>query len=760
MTLLLLIAAYFSMPGTGGASSEQGQVFGVSGAVTDKSTRAPLAKVRASVQDTRLSTETDGMGKYRLNDLPPGEQYLLFEKDGYFPCLVKVRVAGDKKEITVDISLEAIHQEITVTAEAFLRTETVASSRRNLAGAEIRNIPGTFEDVSRALQVIPGVATSGDFKNDLIVRGGSPAENLFVIDRVQVPGLSHFGSQNSSGGSFGLLDAGLVQDIDFYSGGFPAYYGDKLSSITQIILREGSRSRIMGRLSLSLFGVNGSLEGPLFSARGSWIFSLRKDFFSSIPPGMTAGLRVVPDLTDGQVKLVYDLSRTWQLAVLGLAAKDRLDIEESDRPETDRMKIEINDHLSIFGLTLKGLLGEKGVAYFTLAKTDSHYSYTLNDHGRQSYQINSDEAETTAKADLEYFLLPKLQLMSGVSFKNVRAGHHIYYRGGYIHVDRMGFRFTKKSADASLDTDKLGFYLQLSYPLTRRLKATAGVRGDDLRFIDEFAFSPRIGLSYALRPGTAIHLSYGLYTQSPETLWLVSHPDNKSLRFLESEHLVFGFEHGLGKDIKVRAEVYNKAYRHYPVDSQNPYLTLANSGGSIIPSFFGSKLLSVGTGYARGFEISVQKSLTEKFSWVFDYSYSIVKYKAMDGVLRPGDFDYRHILNAVVMVKASPTWELSLRWRYTGGQPYTPFDLQLSEAKDTAYFDLTRINTLRYPAYHRLDVRVEKRFVFRRWNLDLYLDVQNLYNRKNVYFKLWEDGQQKTIYFLPIIPFIGIQAGF
>jgi hypothetical protein len=147
MFLLLLFA--FLCRTKGGAASEHEQAFVVSGAVTDKSTRAPLPKVRVSVQDVDHSTETDGSGKYRLNDFPSGDHYLLFEKDGYVPYLIKVRAAGDKKEITVDIALEAIHQEITVTAEAFLRTETVASSLRSMAAAEVRNIPGTFEDVRR-----------------------------------------------------------------------------------------------------------------------------------------------------------------------------------------------------------------------------------------------------------------------------------------------------------------------------------------------------------------------------------------------------------------------------------------------------------------------------------------------------------------------------------------------------------------------------------------------------------------------------------
>jgi outer membrane receptor for ferrienterochelin and colicin len=173
-----------------------------------------------------------------------------------------------------------------------------------------------------------------------------------------------------------------------------------------------------------------------------------------------------------------------------------------------------------------------------------------------------------------------------------------------------------------------------------------------------------------------------------------------------------------------------------------------------------SKVLCPGTGYARGFEISAQKTSSEKWSWLIDYSYSVVKFRALDGVLRNGDFDFRHVLNALVSFRISSTLEASLKWRLVGGQPYTPFDMTLSEQKNGTYFDMTRINTLRYPVYHSLDLRLEKRFVFKKWSLNTSIDVQNLYNRKNVYYKFWDDGQEHTVYYLPIIPLIGIQAGF
>ena len=737
------------------------QSFDLRGRVTDKTSGAPLSQARVTLLDTKFTAVTDEGGSFRLSGIPEGTYQCLFEKDGFLPVIVKVRAGGAVKELAADAALEPIQKEITVTADGLARPETVASSRLTLTGAELRALPGIFEDVSRALQIIPGVAAAGDFRNDLIVRGGSPAENLFMLDSIQVPALSHFGSQNSSGGGyFGLLNANLVKNAEFYSGGFPACYGDKLSSITRITLREGDRTRIRGDLNLSLFGVSGNAEGPLIGENGSWIFSMRKDYFGVVPKGMTMDMTVTPEFFDVQLKAVYDISKNLQFSLLGLIATDDLVIEESDEPPADRMTINFNDRQNLAGGTLRWTMGGSGVAYFTLSRTDNRYFNDEFSHGLERYTFRSEVKETTGRMDLEIFVTPKLQIMSGLSYRRIEAGDHIYFRGGYVMIDRMGFSYTKKDLDAGLNSGKWAAYVQTSYPLTARLKATAGVRVDRFDFIGQTVVSPRLGLSYELWVDTVLHASYGIYYQAPETFWLDCHPTNKALRYLRAEHAVVGAETVFGGVVKATVEVYAKTYHDYPVDTANPYQTLANLGGSVVPTYYGSPLVSAGSGYARGLEMSAGNVAKSKWSWFIDYSYSVIKFKALDGVLRCGDFDFRHLLNALVSVKLSPSWDISLKWRLMGGQPYTPFDLKLSAQRDWTYFDLTRINTLRYPAYHRLDLRLEKRFVFKRWTLDAYIDIQNLYNRKNIYYKFWNDGAEHAVTYLPLIPFIGLQAGF
>ncbi|MBM3295610.1 MAG: TonB-dependent receptor, partial [Candidatus Aminicenantes bacterium] len=524
------------------------------GTVTDRGNRAPLPGCRVVVLETALAASTDADGRYRLENVPRGAWQVLFEKDGYMPQVRRVRAEGPAgAEVRADADLEPLTKEVTVVADAFTRTETDASSRRELSGQQVREIPGTFEDITRAIQVLPGVAATGDFKNDLIVRGGSPAENMFMIDMVQVPGLSHFGSQNSGGGAMGLLGASVVQDLEFFSGGFPAYYGDKLSSVTRVRLKEGDRKRLHGQAAFSLLGAGLNAEGPLFSERGSWLVSGRKDYFSVIPRDWTIDLTVVPDFEDVLAKAAYDITSAVQVSILGLYARDSLHIEEADDPPDRRMKIDIGDGLDVAGATVKALLGRGGVAYFTLSRTDNRYTYRLVSGGLERYTIRSDDDETTGRVDVEYFVLPKLQVLGGASYKRLEARHRMYYRGGYLVIDRMGFRYTRVDTDRSLSSGKTAAYLQASFPVTARLKATAGLRYDDMTYIRRRTMSPRFGLAYAFGPATSVHASYGIHYQSPETFWLASHPANAALLPVKSEHFVLGGEHDFGGALRVRA---------------------------------------------------------------------------------------------------------------------------------------------------------------------------------------------------------------
>jgi outer membrane receptor protein involved in Fe transport len=730
------------------------------GRVLDRVTQQPLFGAKVSIVGSELKAETDNQGQFRIGRVPVGSYQLLFEREGYRPVVISdvVVETGHPNQQFVEMDLEVIEEKVTVTADYFSKEATSFTSTRNLTYEEIRRMPGAAEDISRVIQAMPGIAASGDMKNDIIVRGGNPTENLFIIDNIQIPNINHFGAQGASGGAIGLVNTDFIHDVSMYSGGFPVSFGDKLSSAFKIILREGNRDRFSGDINLSIAGFGGTFEGPLFSKKGSWMFSLRRSYLELLS-GISLGLTAVPDYWDSQIKIVYDLSDRHQLSLLGVGGIDRIKVKNFDDPFVGYLKIDNRQREYVLGVSLKSLWGKNGYSILTISRSFNKFFYDVNDREEKIYKSDSYEEEETLRFDLEYSLNPKAQLAAGVSFKRIGSSNDIFIKGGY---DPFGLYQPPKDVQLDLSTSKIAAYLQFSHDFHPKLKGTLGIRADYFEYIQEFALSPRLGLSYQILPRHTLNLSYGIYHQSPEYIWLVSHPENESLGYLRADHLILGWEYLLKEDVKFSVEVFDKKYMNYPVDVNNPFFTLANSGGYFGPSFFGGKLMSEGTGFARGVEFFLQKKFARKLYGLVNYSYSRVKFKALDGVLRPGDFDYCHIFTLIAGYKPSSNWEFSFKWRYTGGRPYTPYDEELSKQVLEGRLDLEQINALRFPPYHRLDLRMDRRFHFRKWNLVVYFDLQNVYNRGNVYGYIWDSVEEKvtTVYQWRIMPVGGFSIEF
>jgi hypothetical protein len=730
------------------------------GKVVDRVTQQPLFEVQVTVIGSELKAQTDNQGQFRFERVPVGSYQLLFERESYRPVVISdvVVETGHAIQKFVEMDLAVIEEEITVTADYFSKEATSFTSTQNLSYEEIRRMPGAAEDISRVIQAMPGVAASGDMKNDIIVRGGNPSENLFMIDNIQIPNINHFGAQGASGGAIGLVNSDFIHDVNFYAGGFPAALGDKLSSALKIVLREGNRRRFSGDVNLSIAGFGGTFEGPLFSEKGSWMFSLRRSYLELLS-GLSLGLTAVPDYWDFQTKIVYDLSQSNQLSILGVGGIDRIKIEEFDDPFVGYYKVNNRQREYVAGISLKSLWGKKGYSIFSLSRSLNKFFHDVDDNDGKVYKGDSYEAEETLKFDLEYSLNPKTQIASGLSYKRLKSSYDIFLRGGY---GPYGLYQPPKDIQLDLISSKMAAYLQLSHRFHPKIKGTFGIRGDYFDYVEKFSLSPRLGLSYQISSLHTLNFSYGLYFQSPEYIWLVAHPENSTLDILHAQHLILGWEYLIKKDLKLSIEVFDKRYKSYPVDVNNPFYTLANSGGYFGPSFYGGKLLSKGTGFARGIEFFLQKKFARKLYGLVNYSYSVVKFRALDEVLRPGDYDYRHIFTLITGYKPSDNWEFSIKWRYAGGRPYTPFDEELSKESGDGRLDLQQINALRYPPYHRLDLRVDRRFRFNKWNLVVYLDLENAYNRANVYTYIWNDDEEKaaTVYQWRIMPVGGFSIEF
>jgi Carboxypeptidase regulatory-like domain/TonB-dependent Receptor Plug Domain len=325
VALLMVTAAAVAAQDTTGVGAIRGVVVNAAG--------EPAEGVRVCVLDTAACATSDGRGTYRIGELRASAYRLeILPLEGLPFASDPVDVRAGMEGI-VDITLprmENPQETVTVTAPAFRTPEAVKTSGFLTQPREILKSAAALQDVSRYVQGLPGVAIgTNDFRNDIIVRGGSPLENLFVVDNVEIPNINAFANFASAGGTVSLLDAELLQDVTFLTGGYPAPYINRTSSVLQVTQREGDRRRFGGKATLGFAGAGAILEGPINAGRGSWVVSARRSFLDLVTKDV--GFGGVPVVYALNAKAVYDLTprdRIWLVNISGVD-EIRLGLTES-----------------------------------------------------------------------------------------------------------------------------------------------------------------------------------------------------------------------------------------------------------------------------------------------------------------------------------------------------------------------------------------------------------------------------------------------
>jgi outer membrane receptor for ferrienterochelin and colicin len=324
--------------------------------------------------------------------------------------------------------------------------------------------------------------------------------------------------------------------------------------------------------------------------------------------------------------------------------------------------------------------------------------------------------------------------------------------------DRLGNAVPAEYIVNHLTTTQVGVYVNTIWNPFERLTVTAGLRRDYFSFNDHANISPRILVSYRLNERLALSASAGLFTQHLPSVLLMQNEAYKNLSDPEAVHYVLGLDYMLTSDTKLTFELYDKEYRNLPLNPSDPTLSLIDDGrsGSHFRNY--SFIVSEGKAYTRGMEFLIQKKLAKDFYGLVSATLFRSRYCDYSGQWRDRLYDNRYLFSVIGGYKPNNTWEFSLRWTIAGGVPYTPFDIEQSTAANTGIIDKNRINGSRYPDYHSLNIRIDKRFFFQHSSLTLYLSILNAYGRENISNYSWDkvENMQRTSHqwgFLPIIGF-------
>ena len=733
----------------------------IAGTVINATTKEPLFGVSVALVGTQQGGVSKLDGQFTINRVPVGSYRMRASIVGYMTMIKTDIVVSSGKTTTVVLELNessVLLEGVTVTPEYFPTITSEPVSVQSFSSEEIRRIPGGFEDVVRAISIVPGVAQVQAGRNDLVVRGGAPSENLFIVDNITVPNINHFATQGASGGPLSFINLDYIEDTRFSTGGFGVRYGNKLSSVLSIDMKEGRKDHIGGKLTISAsqFGLN--VDGPV-SNDGTFLFSARRSYLDFI--FKAAGFGFVPEYWDFLVKASYNVSKNDRLSVLDIAAIDDVAWfnDTQDKRYNNSTVLGSSQRENILGASWRHLFSS-GYFNLTLGQTLFTYDYLQRDSLLDTiFQNSTREYETSVRADVVAEIGKTTTLTVGAEGKPVRLEGDIKLPP---FVNAFGDTISTDT-HPNLSGTKGGAYVEVGTTVFDALRVTLGGRMEYFSLIEnKFALAPRLAATYALTRVSNVSFSVGRYHQSPSMVWLSSNPKNQALDFITCDQLVAGIDHLVRPDMKVGVEVYLKKYSSYPSSTTQRYLVQANTGAGFggsqdgFASFGLVPLVSEGTGTAHGVEMFAQK----KFSEIPCYgstnvSWSEANYTALDGVSRPGAYDQRWLFNVGGGYIFNDAWEMSAKFRFGTGRPYTPFNPDGTQ-------DTARYNSLRTDANHSLDVRLDRRWNFTTWSLDTYIDIQNVYNNKAVDIPRWDARNQRVAdnRSIGILPSIGVSAEF
>ena len=722
------------------------QGFTVRGRVVDKLSRQPVPYANVSLYgNPGQGASTDSLGQFRIEHVAPGIHQLSVSCIGYKNLLspeyiVSAKLPPVELELEEDASQLA---EVTVQAAApFRRIKESPVSLQIIGLSEIEKSPGGNRDISRIVRSYPGVSFSPiGYRNDLIVRGGSPSENRFYMDGIEIPNINHFATQGASGGPVSILNADLIREVQFYTGAFPADKGGALSSVMDIRLRDGNPDDQTFKATLGASEVSLSGAGH-FGERTTYLFSVRQSYLQLLFKML--GLPFLPNYIDGQFKIKTRLTATDELIFLGLTGIDNMKLNTDEEGEDAEYMLSylprIKQQTFTLGAAYKHYAGRHvqtvSLGYNYLA--NQNLKYTNNDDSSPdnlTLDLSSHEQKATLRAENRTHG-ERWTLTEGVETWYARYGDRTFQR-----IFASG---TQQAWQQQTDLGIVGWgaFASARYRTPdERWTATLGLRLDGcdysrsmMRFWQNL--SPNLSVSWRVRPAVAINAAVGLYHQLPAYTGLgykdaTGELANKSLKYMRVANANLGTEWNVTPRVVLALEGFYKYYTRVPLSVADgiPLSCKGNDYGTV-----GNELLlPTASGRAYGVEASMRWQIPGKFTSVASVTCFRSEYRNDDrSPYIASAWDNRFIANVSGTYDFPRNWSVGAKLSAIGGSPYTPYDedkSSLVEAWDVQgrpYYDYSRYNTCRLDAFAQLDVRVDKNYYFRGWRLGIYLDLQNV----------------------------------
>lgn len=751
--------AVYRAPAASLFAQQQTQV--MRGTVRDAESKSPIPGVRVVVGDStsRLGAITDKNGNYVIKAVPIGRRTIRFRSIGYNEVVLSEVLITAGKEARLDVEMVERVIQLQGAEVVFDRTlddistvnEYAQVSARSFNLDDTKKYAGSLGDPSRMAQNFAGVVGANDSRNDIVVRGNSPSGMLWQLEGLNIPNPNHFGALGTTGGPVSILNNNTLNKSDFFSGAFPAQYGDASAAVFDLRLRDGNADKVEFLGQVGFNGFEAGAEGPMGIAEGSsFLFNYRYStlaLFSQLGINFGTGA-ATPNYQDATLRLQTPLGEGTKLIAFAIGGFSDIDLLGRDVDTTEinlygneNSNIIVDYRTGIAGLSLESNLDEATFLKFTLGVSGTRENFAGDSIDLQRREYRTGESSLTntkysAVGQVRHKASSRLSLSGGFS-----VDREVFNLRRSEFFQPSGTRFDRISASDAATLWQ--GYAQGKYRFDDRLSAVVGVHALYYSLGEAASVEPRVSVDYYLGDGHSVAAGYGLSSQR-QVLYSYFVRDEQTGSFgnidmglTRSHQVVLSHDWQFAPKWRLKTELYAQSLFDVPVSSTDSSYSVLNAGASFDP-ITESGLVNEGTGTNIGAELTLERFFGDGINLLTTVSLFDSKYKGLDGVERNTAFNTGYVVNLL----GSKEWEfgddafsLSVRLSTTGGRYLTPIDAAASALAGEAVYDDSRRYTERQTPYFRLDTKIAYRKTIGGGTMEFSIDLQNVTNNQNVFLQ-------------------------
>ena len=735
----------------------------VRGTVIDKQSQTPLPGVIVQVLNSNplQGSSTNEKGEFKITNVPIGRLQLKFQVVSYKEKYITLILNAGKESVSNIEMEESVIQgeEVVITAEQDKTTtnnkmSTVSS--RVFSAEEAARYAGSRNDPARMAANFAGVSGANDSRNDIVIRGNSPLGILWRLNGLDIPNPNHFGSAGSTGGPISILNNNTLDNSDFMTGAFAADYGNATSGVFDLKMRQGNNEKHEFLAQVGFNGFELGAEGPFNKEKNAtylvnYRYSTLSIFkFFNISFGTGAAVPQYQDLT---FKTDFATKKAGKFSLWGIGGLSYVALLESDKkPGEELYGYDSQDTY------FRSNVGASGISHTYLLKNNAYIKTNIGISGTYN-KIIADRIDSNFKTpknlkplyrqttqNIKYSVNTTYnKKFNSRSFVNVGLYSEFF---NTLFVDSNDFLFGTNTfvvlRNYKGSTALLRGFVQWQYKFSDKFLINTGVSNQFFLLNNTNAFEPRLGLKYAINNKQALSLGGGLHSQlQPTYIYFATDSvngkrveSNRALDFTRAAHAVLAYDNNFASNFRLKTEVYYQYIYNAPVRNTPSYFSVLNLGADFNSPNVGG-LVSKGTGYNYGLEITLEKFYSKGYYFLFTGSLFESKYKGSDNVTRNTAFNGNYVFNLLggkeFKFGQKHTLSFDLRGTYAGGKRYIPIDLEKSKAAGNEVRDLNRAYSLQYPVYFRLDVKPGYRYNTKKITHEFSVDIQNITGNLNVF---------------------------